>query len=593
MTAGDGLPQSARIQGAGRQAALPVAIDGTAGLFQPEDPESTPREAAILLLPPWGFEEMCTRKFYRLLAEHLATRGMPSLRIDYPGTGDSAGGPDDSLNFADWQDSAIASAKRLQELTGRSRVILVGQGIGATVAQMAGAKLDGIDAIVLMAPVLSGRTCLREIAVWSRIVDQGLGLREDQRDLEGVSIAGIRMPQAVAEDIRKINISAPQAIAAPRYFVVERAARMADTGLADALKALGADVATEVFEGYDELVLNPTFQTMPMQTVGRVGEWLAAVNPPRATRSPQLPSPAAEIKSNGYRERLVRFGAGNNLYGVFSIPDVSTGKSSVLILSTAYDRGAGWGRAGVDTARKLAAEGIASFRFDSANVGDSVPHGDTPPQVLYSESQSRDAIAAVELMQGELGGDVIVAGRCSGAYLAIRHALTDSRVKGVVSINPFVFRWEPGLSVDGVLRFVPRSLEDYGQRLARLDTLKRLLTGDIDVVSAGRNLAVALMRRLGRFAAPFLNQMPGRRRLHLEARRTFDAFASRNTPVSLIYSEGDVGLEDLSRHFGTDGKGLRRYGNVTLTMLADTDHNLTPPRSREIAFQEIVRVARA
>jgi hypothetical protein len=101
------------------------------------------------------------------------------------------------------------------------------------------------------------------------------------------------------------------------------------------------------------------------------------------------------------------------------------------------------------------------------------------------------------------------------------------------------------------------------------------------------------MRRLGRFAMPLLNQLPGRRHLHQETRRTFATLASRNVPVSLIYSEGDVGLEDLRRHFGANGKGLRRYGNVSLTMLADTDHNLTPPRSREIAFKEILRIVRA
>lgn len=591
MTAAEELPQSPIHQGAGREAGFPVSADGIAALFQPEDADSVPREAAILLLPPWGFEEMCSRKFYRLLAEHLAAMGMPSLRFDYPGTGDSAGGPADDWSFGDWESAVVTAARRLRELTGRSRLILIGQGIGATLAQTAGPKIDGVDAIVMLAPALSGRTYLREVSVWSRIVDQGLGLREDQRDLNGVSIAGLRMPPDVAEGIRKINISSPQALSAPRYLVVERAARMADTTFADALTALGAEVSTEMFDGYDELVLNPTFQLMPMRAIRRVGDWLATVNHPSALRSPAAPS-TAELAGPGYRERMVRFGPGNNLYGVFCIPDAGPGKRSVLILTTAYDRGTGWGRSGVDTARKLAAEGVASFRFDSANVGDSVPRADTPQQVLYAESQKRDAIAAVELMQAELGGDVVVAGRCSGAYLALRHAVADARVKGVVSINPFVFYWEPGKSVDGVLRFVPRSLEDYGQRLARVDTLKRLLKGDIDIRSAGRNLALVIIRRLGRFAMPLLNQLPGRRHLHQEARRTMTTLASRKVPVSLVYSEGDVGLEDLGRHFGAGGKGLARFDNVTMTMLADTDHNLTPPRSRDIAFREILRVAR-
>jgi alpha-beta hydrolase superfamily lysophospholipase len=588
-----GGPAQTRLAGAGREAAMPVAAGGIAGLFQPADAGVPPRKAAILMLPPWGFEDMCTRKFYRLIAEHLAGMGMASLRIDYPGTGDSAGGPEDDWTFADWENAAIASAATLRALTGRQDIIVIGQGIGATIAQTAGAGIGDVSGIVLLAPVQSGRTYLRELSMWSRVVDQGLGLRDDQRDLEGVSIAGLRMPQAVADAIRKINITAPTSIIAPHYLLLERAARLGDTTFADALTSHGAAVTTKVFDGYDELVLNPTFQTIPVQTIQRIGEWVADINPVSAEQGAAVTPPSAEIRGEGYRETLVRFGAGNNLYGIFCVPDIVQPGKAVLILTTSYDRASGWGRSGVDTARKLASEGIASFRFDSANVGDSPPHADSPPQVLYSELQTRDAMAAVDLMQAELGGDVMVVGRCSGAYLAIRHALADSRVSGLVTINPFTFFWEPGKPVDGVLRFVPRSLEDYGNRLARLDTLKRLFSGDIDIRSASRNIALVITRRLGRFATPLLNQLPGRRPLHQETRRTFKSFAARDMPVGLIYSEGDVGLEDLNRHYGAGGKGLGRYGNVRLTMLADTDHNLTPPHSRELAFHEILRVARA
>ena len=196
-------------------------------------------------------------------------------------------------------------------------------------------------------------------------------------------------------------------------------------------------------------------------------------------------------------------------------------------------------------------------------------------------------------MLRELGGRVMLAGRCSGAYLAIRHAALDDRLKAVVSINPFVLYWDPKQQVDALLRVVPRSLDDYGQRLARLDTVKRLFRGEIDVPAAGKNVLIAVGKRVARRASPLVRLLPGRRHVHREVRDTFRTFRSRKLPVSLIYSEGDVGVDDLNLHFGDRAVGLRSYSNVRLTMLPDTDHNVTPPASRRIVFDEILRLARA
>lgn len=579
-------------EGVGRKAAIPVAFKDIAGLFQPEDDASTVREAAVLLLPPWGFEEMCTRKFYRILAEHLAAMGMPSLRFDYPGTGDSAGSPADEQALSDWAASAVSAAQALKAVSQRSRLIVLSQGLGAMIAALVANRIENVDATVLLAPALNGRAYLRELGLWSRVVDQGLGLREDQRDLEGVSIAGLKMPRTIAEEVRKTDISSVTAVA-PRHLVLERPARLADTRFADMLRGLGADVTLDVFNGYDELVLNPTFQKIPMDVVHRIVGWLTDRNTPIA-RPAAIERPADPgIAGPGYREKRVRFGSNDHLYGVLCVPDRRTSARSVLILTTSYDRGAGWARSGVDTARALAERGIASLRYDSANVGDSPPVKGHPTQVLYSDTQIEGARAAVDLMEAELGGAIVVAGRCSGAYLALRHALADARVAGAVSINPFVFYWDPARSVDSELRFVPRSLEDYGQRFARLDTLTRLASGKIDIHAATRNIMVAVGKRIVRVGTPLLELLSTGKHSNHPARRMFDDFAARRIPISLIYSEGDVGLDDLQLHFGEAGRALRRYANIRLTMLPDTDHNITPPASRAFVLEEIARMAQA
>jgi hypothetical protein len=76
------------------EAALPVTFEGTVGLYTPAAASTTPADVAVLFLSPWGFEEMCTRKLWRLLAERIAAHGVASLRFDYPGTGDALDTPD-------------------------------------------------------------------------------------------------------------------------------------------------------------------------------------------------------------------------------------------------------------------------------------------------------------------------------------------------------------------------------------------------------------------------------------------------------------------------------------------------------------------
>jgi hypothetical protein len=185
----------------------------------------------------------------------------------------------------------------------------------------------------------------------------------------------------------------------------------------------------------------------------------------------------------------------------------------------------------------------------------------------------------------------MIAGRCSGGYLALRAAVDDPRLKAVVSINPFVFYWDPAKSVDDGLRFVPRSLQDYSNRLVRVDTLKRLASGEINLLSAARNIVIAFGKQLSRVFAPLLRALRPESSVGLEVRRTFRSFEIRNVPVSLIYSEGDVGLHDLTLHFGDRGTGLSAYRNVRLKMLPDTDHNITPASSRQTVFEEIIRLA--
>src|ERR1700678_1378655 len=60
------------------------------------------RRRAVLLCPPFGWDDMCSYRSRRDWAELLAARGYPTLRLDLPGSGDSAGGPADPGQLSAW-----------------------------------------------------------------------------------------------------------------------------------------------------------------------------------------------------------------------------------------------------------------------------------------------------------------------------------------------------------------------------------------------------------------------------------------------------------------------------------------------------------
>lgn len=571
-----------------RAASEPLTFDGTIGLFTPACAATKTTGLAVLFVSPWGLEEMCTRKFWRIICEKLADRGIPSLRFDYPGTGDALDGVDFKGGLKVWSDSLVAASLHLKALSGCERIAIVSQGLGAVVAVKAAEKVEGLEAIAYLAPVVSGRLHVRELAVWSRVVDENLGLPEQQRQKAGVSIASLTMPAEIAEEVRKVNLMTVDRVPALRTLVVGRADRPADHDFASHLRGLGADVIEQVFEGYERLVSNPAISKLPLPVAENLVEWIAALPvEPHSVKESQRTA-VAPLVGDGFAETPVRFGSSNRLSGILCEPLHGRVGATVLFLTSAYDRHAGWGRTTVTMARSLARSGIASLRFDTANVGDSPPVPGWPEQVLYHSNQNEDVSEAIDFLETRRLTPVVTSGRCSGAYLGFQASLVEPRIAGNVSVNPAVFRWRPGRSVEDAIVNGTRSLDDYGKRAFRVETFRRILRGEVDLLAAVRNIGKGIgSRARSKVLRAFRAFLPEGRAIY----GAFHTLHQRGMPVSLIYSENDIGVDQYSFYFGRDGSGLARFPNVSSTIIPDADHNLTPDHAREIYLDVLRKMA--
>lgn len=129
------------------EAELPFYFGPGRELFGFYHPAAAHSATAVLLCPPFGVEQIRCHRLYRQLAHGLAEAGLPVLRFDYYGTGDSAG---ESREF-EWSRCLADVVSAAQELRGRhggGRVIAFGARLGANAALAAAqaARLDGVVA---------------------------------------------------------------------------------------------------------------------------------------------------------------------------------------------------------------------------------------------------------------------------------------------------------------------------------------------------------------------------------------------------------------------------------------------------------------
>ncbi|MCO5732488.1 alpha/beta fold hydrolase [Rhizobium sp. SSA_523] len=579
-------------------AAEPVSFGLCAARYMPaRAAEETARSPAVLLVAPWGLEELSTRKFFRLLADRLAATGIASLRFDFPGTGNSLDPEPASEGLDLWRESICEAARHLRE-RGHDEIILIGQGLGASLALQASASLEGLAAMALLAPVVSGRSYLRELSVWAKVVDDGLNLEtSERRPAEQTAIAGLVMPAAAAKELSRLKLSTINEIGKVPYLLFERPGQLGNDELAERLETAQTSLQRDPFAGYDALIAGPMSSRIGESDIETLVGWVSKQTS-EYEKSTQIrvlsgfPRAETELRTPVFCETGVSFGNHHRLAGVLCEPLADPAEVCVLLFGSAYDRHSGWGRLATLTARRLAAAGIASLRFDCANVGDSPPAEGAPAQVLYATSQLDDAQAALTFLDARIGRPVVGVGRCSGAYLAFRTGLVDDRLKSLVLVNPYAFVWDERYPLDGTMRALPQSLASYRRKLLNPAIIGRALRGEMDVAQSLKNLLGKVAERAEQQLASAIGFSLLRRQEQRQVRDGFKQYQASGRRLSLVYSRGDVGTDHLTYHFGPDGERLAGLGNVTVTFIEGADHNLTPQAARDIYFDTILARAR-
>ena len=138
------------------------------------------------------------------------------------------------------------------------------------------------------------------------------------------------------------------------------------------------------------------------------------------------------------RERVINVGK-PALVGVISEPaNLDPSLPAVLLLNSGVMHQIGSCRLSVKLARAAAKEaGLLACRFDLSGIGDSLPRRTTGKFGQFSVDEVTEVMDYLE--KNFQIKNFVLYGLCSGAYLSFNTAQLDSRVKGIVQIDGYVY----------------------------------------------------------------------------------------------------------------------------------------------------------
>jgi pimeloyl-ACP methyl ester carboxylesterase len=368
---------------------------------------------------------------------------------------------------------------------------------------------------------------------------------------------------------------------------------IADDGrLATALTALGVAVTSETPPGYIAMMQDAFDSVVPEQALIRIADYLelgASVVSSGPLKC--IYERIAKLGSHGIaaHEQVLRFGPGNRLFGVATVPSAPVpGAPTILLLNTGSNHHVGPSRLYVKMARRFAAAGFRVLRFDISGIGDSPIRPGGSENNVYATQSVDDVRFAMDAEQARTGASSFALfGICSGACVAFNGAVTDPRVVAQVLVNLPVFHFPVGLKLLHS-RTAGKSTLYYKSKISQFDTWGRLLRGQVNLWWIVR----ALSRRGWDWACHHISCIKsllftGHYR-HSDVEHRFLDLCNRGTRSLLIFSFDDNGIDVVDQYLGAGASRMRHQANFHLEIISNVDHTFTPIWSHDLLIDKVL-----
>jgi alpha-beta hydrolase superfamily lysophospholipase len=565
-----------------------------AGWFGPEERPrfgwlhraAQPSAAALVIVPPFGYEAVCAHRSLRHLAEDSAHAGVTAVRFDLDGTGDSAGDDLDPGRVEAWL-ASIDDACNLARTAGATRIVLAGVRLGAALATLAALRRDDMAGLALINPIIKGKAFLRE----ARALQAALGLAPAPTPVnDGVQeLVGFAISAETQGSLAAIDLTALEKSPAPSVLLIERDDMPANDALPARLRELGTEVETRRLPGYAEMMLDPHNALVPRAILDAVTAFaLSRVHEGAPVRSgPAALAPEANFETPDGKVVECGVHVDERLFGIASGPPGGSVSSALILLNAGAIGRGGPNRMHVTLARMLATRGQLALRLDQCGLGDSSPRPGEPENVVYAQRALADIEAAIAWVRRQGAREVCVAGLCSGAYHAFKAACAGQPVDRIIMVDPLTFDYRPGMPLDFAAFRVTADVQRYGTSVRNAAAWRKVLRGEVDLLRAMRVMAY----RVGHLLAYRLRDVARALGLHLRGDLGGELLklARRGVAVNGIFAASDPGWTMLREQGGGAVTRLRREGRLTVEVIDGADHTFTPRWTQRLYIDAVLR----
>lgn len=606
-----------------------------AWLHSREDRQSL--DHGVIICAPVGYEQLHSHRTLRRLADAVARTGMPTLRFDWHGTGDSAGVDEDENRCATWQANLRDACAWMRRETGCQRISIIGLRLGATIAAVTSADLD-VDHFVLWAPVTNGRAFAREMLA----IDMTSEFRPapNAAATGNVEAAGFTLSRATATELGAWNLLKANPTCR-RALLVMRDDLPEDRRLHDAYRTAGIEVEQLSVPGHLEMMSEPHRSRVPATAIEQITRWLethilpehsvevrSAVTPHRTTTAAlsyhgEAADPTAAERQ--IRERAVRISTIPDLFGIVSEPlsraapdnseqpgllaspalpnaTLSEEVPTIVLLNAGSSYRVGPGRLNVHIARHLSTAGFRCVRIDVNGLGDSRAIDLERENETYPSTVFRDVELTLDYLLQELGVTrCVLVGLCSGAYASFQSAarLKHPLLIESVLINPLTFFWKDGMTLDTSPVRDLRSQHYYLKSALQPKKWLKLLSGKSNIGFSGAVRILARKLGLAKPTQPHVNDGDD-----ADTERAYCGAVSSHPQkddlpadlanliaadrrLAMFFATSDPGYSILMHKAKSAVNCLRRTGELQITFINDADHTFSRRHARSALVEAL------
>ena len=438
----------------------------------------SPARGDILLAPPFAEEMNRCRAMVAMQARALASLGVGTLVVDPFGTGDSGGDFSDGT-WSEWRDDLRRGIDWLRT-SGNGCLALWGIRVGAIMAAELAVGDAAIGRLLLWQPVTQGKshfTQFLRIRIAAELERRGGikstdELRQRSAAGENIEVSGYPVGPNLARELDQVSLPAAADLASKHlaWFEVLAAADMAhgNSRLIADYQAHGVDLDYRPVVGpqFWQLHERAVAPALLAATTDAVAGWSESTAGASVSARAPAGAPDNVLPPDAAAEYPLTFPCGaDTLMAILHRGAATARRAVVIVVAGGPQYRAGAHRQFVSLARRLAERGYPVLRFDLRGMGDS-----SGTHLGYQQS-APDIRAAIDALVVEVPqiDEVVLLGECESASGILFYAFRDSRVKGMMLVNPWV-RTDEGQAEVVVKHY-------YAQRLRSRAFWRKVVTG--------------------------------------------------------------------------------------------------------------------